>query len=400
MGPQTYIDTLPGSRGSKGTTFPWAVSNSCSTGGNATRHGRPHRERVPGGAVASAGHEHDRPHPPRELVRPREARPRRPRGPLGHGVGGAGHLPLRPHRRSRRRVLDRHAAPDRERLAPRGPRVQLHPHRHHRPLPADAGQVGLLPDGLGRQRPAHRAPGAELLPGPVRPHAPLRPRLRHPHPGVGAVEGRAEGDAGPHQPPQLHRPLQHPHRRGREGLREPLPHPRPLGRLGAHLRHHRRPLPPGRPAGVPAQPPAGRGLPGRGARALGRRLPVGRGPGRARGPRARRGLPPPRLPRPRRRRRHRDHPPRAAAGVRRPRRPPRRRALPAAVRLHRAHPALRRRGRGAPAPPGRSGEGLRHRHDLHLRRPHRRHLVARAAAAHPGRSSPPTAASAPPTSRP
>ena len=47
------------------------------------------------------------------------------------------------------------------------------------------------------------------------------------------------------------------HRRGREGLRGPLPHPRAVGRLGAHLRHHRRPLPPGRPAGVPAQPRSG-----------------------------------------------------------------------------------------------------------------------------------------------
>ncbi len=48
-------------------------------------------------------------------------------------------------------------------VAARRPRVQLHPHRHHRPLPADARQAGLLPDGLGRQRPAHRAPGRELL---------------------------------------------------------------------------------------------------------------------------------------------------------------------------------------------------------------------------------------------
>ena len=39
----------------------------------------------------------------------------------------------------------------------------LHPHRLHRPLPADARLRGLLPDGLGRQRPADRAPGAELL---------------------------------------------------------------------------------------------------------------------------------------------------------------------------------------------------------------------------------------------
>jgi valyl-tRNA synthetase len=43
----------------------------------------------------------------------------------------------------------------------------------------------------------------------------------------------------------------------------------------------------------------------------------------------------------------------------------------------------------------RSREGHRHRHDLHVRRPHRRHLVARAAAADPRRSSAATAASSP-----
>ena len=57
-------------------------------------------------------------------------------------------------------------------------RVQLHPHRHRRPLPPHAGPAGLLPHGLGRQRPAHRAAGAELLRRPLRPVAPLRPRLR------------------------------------------------------------------------------------------------------------------------------------------------------------------------------------------------------------------------------
>ena len=39
-------------------------------------------------------------------------------------------------------------------------------------------------------------------------------------------------------------------------------------------------------------------------------------------------------------------------------------------------------------PAGRAGQGLGHRHDLHLRRPHRRHLVARARPAHPRRDRP------------
>ena len=75
-------------------------------------------------------------------------------------------------------LLHRHAAADGERLAARRARVLLHAHRHRRPLPADARPGGLLPDGLGRQRPADRAPGAELLRRALRPVAALRPGLR------------------------------------------------------------------------------------------------------------------------------------------------------------------------------------------------------------------------------
>ena len=70
-------------------------------------------------------------------------------------------------------------------LAARRPRLLLHAHRPDRPLPADARQGGLLPDGLGRQRPADRAPGAELLRRALRPVAALRRRLH------------AAGEAGP-----------------------------------------------------------------------------------------------------------------------------------------------------------------------------------------------------------
>ena len=55
----------------------------------------------------------------------------------------------------------------------------------------------------------------------------------------------------------------------------------------------------------------------------------------------------------------------------------------------RRHAALRRARAGAGASAGRSGEGQRHRDDLHVRRHHRRDLVARAepagARGHPGR---------------
>ena len=82
--------------------------------------------------------------------------------------------------------------------------------------------------------------------------------------------------------------------------------------------------------------------------------------------------------RPRRRRADRHHPPRAGRQLRRPRRPPRRRALPLAVRLDGAHAAVRRRGPGRRPPAGRARQGHRHRHGLHVRRHHRRHVVARA----------------------
>ena len=307
---------------------------------------------------------------------PREAHPRRHRGRAGRALGDGGHLPLRPDPHPRRGVRHRHPAAHGERVAPRGPRVLLHPHRHHRPLPAHAGPGRLLPHGLGRQRPAHRAPGAELLRRPLRPVAPLRPRpsRRRPRPPSRPMPGVAA---------QLHRAVRAAHRRGRAGLRGPVPPAGALGRLVAGLRHHRRPVPPGQPAGLPAQPGPGRGLPGRGAHAVGRRLPTAVAqaemedrelPGRV--PHAR--VPPGRR---RRRRPHRHHPPRAAGRLRVPRRPPRRRPLPRPLRHRGDHAAVRRPGPGEGPPAGRPREGHRHRHGVHLRRHHRRHLVARARAA-------------------
>ena len=133
-------------------------------------------------------------------------------------------LRLRPHPAARERLLDRHPAAHGERLAARRPRLLLHPHRPHRAVPADARQGGLLPDGLGRQRPADRAPGAELLRRPLRPVAALPGRL---HP---AREARRQAP-GPDQPAQLRRAVRAAGRAGRAGLRVAVAHPRPLGRL-------------------------------------------------------------------------------------------------------------------------------------------------------------------------
>ena len=189
-------------------------------------------------------------------------------------------------RHSGRGVLDRHAAADGQRLAARRARLLLHPHRHHRPLPAHAGPRRLLPDGLGRQRPAHRAPGAELLRRALRPVAALRPRLR------------ARRPAGP------------------EASRSPISRPnfvelcerltgedeKAFEELFRRLGSRSTGRTPTRPsttsararlaARVPAQPGPRRGLPAGGADAVGRRLPHRRRPGRAGGPRGARRLPP------------------------------------------------------------------------------------------------------------
>ena len=70
-------------------------------------------------------------------------------------------------------------------------------------------------------------------------------------------------------PPELHRAVRAPHGRGRAAVRGAVAPPRPVGRLGADLPDHRRRVPRGRAARVPAQPRPRRGVPGRGARACG-----------------------------------------------------------------------------------------------------------------------------------
>ena len=141
-------------------------------------------------------------------------------------------------------------------------------------------------------------------------------------------------------------------------------------------------------ARVPPQPRARRGVPGRGADALGRRRPHRGRPGRARGPRAGR----------RRTTRSRSTAWTASRDIvietTRPE------LIPACVALvahpdderyqarfdrHGDHAAVRRHGSGAGPPARRSREGLRHRDDLHLRRHHRRRVVARAPAPDPQR---------------
>ena len=116
------------------------------------------------------------PCPPR---RPREADPRRARGAVGAGMGGAGHLPLRPDEDAATQIYSIDTPPPTVSGSLHVGHVFSYTHTDtHRPLPAHARARGLLPDGLGRQRAADRAPGAELLRRPLRPVAAVRPRLR------------------------------------------------------------------------------------------------------------------------------------------------------------------------------------------------------------------------------
>ncbi len=191
-----------------------------------------------------------------------------------------GRVPVRPAGAPGAGLLDRHAPLDGERVAAHRPRVLLHPHRHHGPVQAHAGLPGLLSHGVGRQRTGHRAPGAELLRGALRPLVAVRGGVRAPRPGrPGPRTGAGAGVAA-----QLRGAVREPGRRGREGVRRGVAAAGAVGRLVPVLHHHLAGDPPGVAAGLPAQPGPGRGLHGRGADALGCRLPDRRRPGRAGGP--------------------------------------------------------------------------------------------------------------------
>ena len=175
--------------------------------------------------------------------------------------------------------------------------------------------------------------------------------------------------------------------RGRAGLRGPVAHARPLRRLVARPTRRSRSTPSGSPSAASSGCWRGARPTSRGADAVGRRLPDRGLPGRAGGPR--------------------DRPapttacastaPTASGGVdietTRPE------LLAACVALV-AHPdddryralfgtdvltpSVRRRGADPGPRAGRSRQGVGHRHDLHLRRHHRRRLVARARPADAG----------------
>ena len=118
-----------------------------------------------------------------------------------------------------------------------------------------------------------------------------------------AVRGRRRASGGQQVPvsrTQLRRAVRAPDGRRRAAVRGAVASARPVGRLVADLPDGLRRVPGRRAAGVPAQPRARRGLPGRGARPVGRDVPDRGRPGRARGPRLPGRVPPGRVPRRRR----------------------------------------------------------------------------------------------------
>ena len=300
----------------------------------------------------------------------------RTRGHVGRALEGRRHLRVRPHPAAGERLLDRHPAADGQRVAARRARLLLHAHRPDRALPADAGQVGVLPDGLGRQRPAHRASRPELLRRALRPLAAVRPRLH------AAGEARPEAP-GPDQPPQLHRAVRGA-RREDEQVFEQLW--RTLG-LSVDWKQHYTTI---GPKSQTRQPDARSCATSPAARPTSRRRrPSGtsRSRPRSRRPSSRPGsTPAPTTGSPT------TGPTATPVWIETTRpeliasrggadRAPRRRALPAPVRHHGHLPGLRGRGAGGGAPRRRDGQGRGHRDVLHVRRPDRRHLVARAPAA-------------------
>ena len=214
----------------------------------------------------------------------------------------------------------------------------------------------------------------------------------------GDAQERQGRRPGADQPAELHRAVRRAHRQGRGGLRVALPPARPQPRLGHHLPHHRRPLARRRRSrrflrnlargeAYQAEAPglwdvtfqtavAQAELEARDYPGAYHRVAFHRADGRA-GP-------------------HRDHPPRAAS-----------RACVALI----AHPDDERYqplfgttvtsplfGVEVPVlahPRRRDRQGRRHRHVLHLRRPHRRACGGASCSCRPARSSPATAGSRP-----
>ena len=193
-------------------------------------------------------------------------------------VGCAWRLPVRSVAPPRRRVLNRHASPDGQRIAACRPRVLVHAHRRHRPFPAHARQGGLLSDGMGRQRPADRAPRAELFRRALRSVTAVRSVLQS------AGEARKAGHPG--FASELHRSVRAADGGRREGLRGALAPSRAVGGLVDDVCDDRSALAANLAGVIPAAPSTRPRLSARSADTVGRGLQDRGGAGGARGSRA------------------------------------------------------------------------------------------------------------------
>ena len=313
----------------------------------------------------------------RRAPRPRQAHPRRSRGRAGPRVWeDDGHLPLRPRRPPGHEVFSIDTPP---------PTVSgsLHMGSVFGYAQTDAiaryrrmrGWKVFYPMGWDDNGLPDRAPGADLLRRALRPLAPLRPRLR---PARGARQGRHRG-----QPAQLHRAVPPAHRRGRAGLRGAVAPPRALGRLDAA-----------------ATPPSTTAAGGPASACSCASWPAAR-PTRPRRPTlwdvdyqtavAQAEMEDREQPGAYHRLRFDDieiettRPELVAACVALVAHPDDERYA-GPLRHHGAHAALRGRGAGAGPPPGRAGQGIGHRHDLHVRRRHRRACGGASSTCPPGAS--------------
>ena len=199
-------------------------------------------------------------------------------------MGSVGRLSVQSHAPPARNLRDRHAAAHGERLAARRARLLLYAHRPRRAVSSDAGQRSLLPDGVGRQRPADRAARAELLRRALRSVAALRSFLRPARAAAEAADFRFAA--------QFHRAVHAADGRRRESVRASVEIPGSVGRLVDDLRDDRCARAAGLAGGVSSPARARARVPGRGADALGRGLQNGSRPGRARRPRGARRVSP------------------------------------------------------------------------------------------------------------
>ena len=359
--------------------------------GTASHSPQPTPRRLPLHALASTPtrcYPRASPWPTSASAFPRSIRPRFPSTSTpppprraGTRPGSGRRLPLGPVAPARRDVRRRHAAADGLGLAARRPRVHLHAHRRPRALPAHARPQRLLPDGLGRQRPPHRAARAELLPRALRSAAALR---------AGARARRAGDAKRTKEPPRQRLARRTSSSSATSVTREDEQAFKQLWRGSGSRVDWRRSTRRSTTAAAASRSSRsstcsskGHVYSARGADDVGRRLPDRGRAGRGRGPRRGRGAFHDIEFGGRGRRRAfviattRPELLAACVGVTAH---PRRRALQAPLRQARRDAALPRAGADLPERAGRSREGHRHPDGLHVRRRDRRALVARAEA--------------------